>query len=51
MTKRHFVRAAQLIAMNPSRTDRIIIADFCVDLFFRFNTKFDEQKFRKACGL
>ena len=54
MTKKHFIRAAELV---KSRVDAghidgpAVIADAFVELFSAYNDRFDRDRFLVACGL
>lgn len=51
MTKMHFTYAAKMIAAWPDRTEAVMLAKFCADLFGNFNGRFDRSRFYAACGV
>lgn len=51
MTQRHFIRAAEKIRAMPDGEKKLACYRFFCDLAREFNPRFDEDRFREACGL
>lgn len=49
MTKKHFEYAAEIVANLESPYDRETATAVFIRLFYRYNDRFDEDRFRKAC--
>ena len=56
MTRRHFIRAAEIVkamvdADNINSKSAHLVADAFIDLFSAYNDRFDTDRFLIACGL
>lgn len=51
MTRKHFIRAAEKIQLMLDGPEKIACYRFFRDLAMEFNPRFDDDKFREACGL
>jgi hypothetical protein len=57
MTRRHFIRAAQIVRSYVDSADSDIprharhVGEAYISLFSEFNPRFDTQRFLVACGL
>jgi len=58
MTKRHFIRAAEIVRSmhyqlpgENSRTRAEVVASAFIKLFRAYNDRFDTDRFLNACGL
>lgn len=51
MTKKHFEAAAEIVKAVEIQSEAEKAAQYYIQLFRSFNPRFDEDRFRKACGL
>lgn len=51
MTKKHFIRAAEIVTDISDRDIALIVASRFIQLFSAYNDRFDRQRFLTACGL
>lgn len=51
MTRKFFIATARIICLLPSHVDRWAVANEFVKLFTEENSRFDADRFLKACGL
>lgn len=51
MTKRHFIRAAEIVADIEDRKLALQVASYYIQLFRAYNDRFDTDRFLTACGL
>ena len=51
MTKKHFIRAAEIVAGYYDRSQALLVAGAYIELFRAYNDRFDTDRFLTACGL
>lgn len=51
MTKKHFIRAAEIVRDIEDRQRALNVASYFLVLFREFNERFDTARFLKACNL
>lgn len=51
MTRKHFIQMAQGISEMDCMAQRVATAEAFIKVARQVNARFDEAKFRKACGI
>ncbi len=51
LTRKDFVFSAELISKITNKAEKLIAYARAAELFKKSNPRFDETKFRQACGL